>query len=54
MIQKCVDTFVWNLYVYDYFVYDFMPKGKRLLEYTNLFSPKEYEKNDKIIVKCFQ
>ena len=33
---------------------DFMLKGKSLLEYTNLFSPNEYKKNDKIILKCFQ
>ena len=32
---------------------DFMLKGKRLLEYTNLFSPNEYKKNDKIILKYF-
>ena len=31
----------------------FMLKGKRLLDYTNLFSPNEYEKNDKIILKYF-
>ena len=30
---------------------DFMLKGKRLLDYTNLFSPKEYKKNDTIIVQ---
>ena len=33
---------------------DFMLKGKSLLEYTNLFSPNDYEKNDKIILKYFQ
>ena len=26
---------------------NFMLKGKSLLDYTNLISPKEYEKNDK-------
>ena len=31
-----------------------MLKGKYLLEYTNLFSPNEYKKNDKIILKYFQ
>ena len=32
-----------------------MLKSKRvLLECTNLFSPNEYEKNDKIILKYFQ
>ena len=33
---------------------DFMLKGKRLLDYTNLFYPKEYEKKDKIILIYFQ
>ena len=33
---------------------DFMLKGKSLLDYTNLFSPNDYEKNDKIKLKYFQ
>ena len=33
---------------------DFMLKGKNLLDYTNLFSPSEYEKNGKMILKYFQ
>ena len=33
---------------------DFILKGKSLLDYTNLFSPNHYEKNDKMIVKYFQ
>ena len=33
---------------------DFLLKGKSLLDYTNLFSPNEFEKNDKIILKYFQ
>ena len=33
---------------------DFMLKGKGLLYYTNLFSPNNYGKNDKIILKYFQ
>ena len=32
----------------------FMLKRKRLLDYTNLFSPKEYEKNDEITLKYFE
>ena len=32
---------------------DFMLKGKSLLEYTYLFSPNDYEKNDNIILKYF-
>ena len=37
---------------------DFMLKvrvsSKNWLAYTNLFSAKDYDKNDKIILKCFQ
>ena len=33
---------------------DLMLKGKSLLEYTNLFSPNEHKKNDKIMLKYFQ
>ena len=33
---------------------DFIMKGKSLLDYTNLFSPNEYKKNNKKIVKHFQ
>ena len=33
---------------------DFMVKGKSLLDYTNLFFPHEYEKNDKVIQKYLQ
>ena len=32
---------------------EFMLKGKSFLDDTNLFSPNEYEKNDKIIQKYF-
>ena len=34
--------------------FDFMLKSKTLLEYTNLFSPNDHEKNNKIILKFFQ
>ena len=33
---------------------DFMLKGRSLLDYINLFSAKEYEKNNKTLVKYFQ
>ena len=33
---------------------NFMPKGKILLPCTNLFSPNDYEKNGKKILKHFQ
>ena len=32
----------------------FMPRGKEWLDYTNLFSPNNYKKNDRIILKYFQ
>ena len=33
---------------------DFLLKSKNLLEYTNLFSPNDYENNDKTKLKYFQ
>ena len=33
---------------------DLMLKGKSLLEYINFFSPYDYEKNGKIILKYFR
>ena len=33
---------------------DLMLKGKSLLDYINLFSLREYGKNDKIMLKYFQ
>ena len=33
---------------------DFMVKSKSLLGYRNLFSPNNYEENDKIKLKYFQ
>ena len=42
-----------DLIMYGYFrigFIDFMLKGKSLLDYTNLFSPDNCEKNDKIIL----
>ena len=32
---------------------DFMFKGKSLTEFTNLFSPNNFEKNDDIVLKYF-
>ena len=31
-----------------------MLSGKTLLDYTNLFSPNDYKKNEKIIYKYFK
>ena len=33
---------------------NFLLKDKNFLKYTNLFSPNEYKKNDKIMLKFFQ
>ena len=60
--SKSITTNIYRAQAYDsimcgYFFIgfiDFMLKGKSLLEYTNLFSPNDYEKNDKIILKHFQ
>ena len=41
--------------IYGYFCMgfiDFMLKGESLLDYTNLFSPNDYEKNDEILLQC--
>ena len=60
--NKDVVTNIYRLQIYDsimreYFrigFIDFILKGNSLLEYTNLFSPNDYEKNDKITFKHFQ
>ena len=33
---------------------NYMFKGKTLLEYTNLFSPNHFKKNDEIIKRIFK
>ena len=33
---------------------EYMLAGKKLLDYTNLFSPNDYKKNNKIIYKYFK
>ena len=60
--NKNVITNIYRIQAYDsimcgYFCIgfiDFMLKGKSLLECTNLFSPDEYKKNNKTILKYFQ
>ena len=59
--NKNIVTNIYRILAYDsicrYFCVgfiNFMSKDKHLLDYTNLFSPNEYEKNDKIILKYFQ
>ena len=60
--NKTIITNIYRIQAYDlitcgYFCIrfiDFTLKDKNLLDYTNLFSPNDYEKNDKIILKYFQ
>ena len=60
--NKNIITNIYRMQAYDlimcgYFCIgfiDFMLKGKSLLEYTDLMSPNDHEKNDKIILKYFQ
>ena len=33
---------------------NYMLKGKTLLDYTNLFSPNDFKKNDQVIKKIFK
>ena len=59
--NKSIKTNIFRIQAYDsvmclYFsigFIDFMFKGKTLTEYTNLFSPNNFEKNDGIILKYF-
>ena len=61
MAKKNIITNIYRIQAYDsimcgYFwigIIDFMLKGKSLLGNTSLFSPNDYEKNDKIILKYF-
>ena len=60
--NKYIITNIYRIQAYDsvmrgYFCVGFinvMLKVKSLLDYTNLFSPNKYEKNDEIILKYFQ
>ena len=42
-----------NMWILSIRFIDFMLKGKSLLDDTNSFSPNNYEKSDKIILKHF-
>ena len=46
------DSVMWGYYCIRFI--DFMLKEKGLLEYTNLISPNDYEKNDEMLLKYFQ
>ena len=60
--NKNIKTNIFRIQAYDsvmcgYFCIgfiDFMFKGKTLIEYTNLFSPNNFEKNDDLILSYFK
>ena len=60
--NKNIITNIYRIQAYDLIIcgnfcigfIDFMLKGKSLLYYTNLFSPNNHGKNDKVILKYFQ
>ena len=59
--KKNIIKNIYRIQAYDSIMYgcfcivfiDFTLKGESLLRCTNLFSPNEYEKNDKVILKYF-
>ena len=48
---QAYDSIMWG-YFWIGFI-DFMLAGKTLTEFTNLFSPSHFKKNDYIILNCF-
>ena len=50
-LQAC-DSIMCGYYCIEFINY--MLKGKALLEYTNLFSPNDFKKNDQIIKRIFK
>ena len=60
IVNRNITTIIYRIQVNDSIMYgyfyigffNFMLKGKRLLDYTKLFSRNKYEKNDNIILEC--
>ena len=61
-IRKDIKSNIFRLQAYDsimcgcYFIefINYMLKGKALLDYTNLFSPNDFKKNNQIIKRIFK
>ena len=61
ILNKNIKTNILRIHAYDSIMFgyycigfiDFMFKGKTLTEYTNLFSPNDFNKNDDIILNYF-
>ena len=61
IFQKYHDTYLQNIRIQcndvQYFcigLIDFVLNNKRLTDFSNIFSPNSFEKNDKIIFENFQ
>ena len=60
--MACIKRNIFKIKAYDsimcgYFCIEFinyMLKGKTLLDYTNLFSPNDFKKNDQVIKRIFK
>ena len=58
----CIKSNIFRIQAYDsimcgYFCIEFinyMLKSKTLLDYTNLFSPNDFKKNDQVIKRIFK
>ena len=49
---QAYDSIMCGYFCIEFFSY--MLKGKTLLDYTNLFSPNNFKKNDQIIKRIFK
>ena len=50
-IQAC-DSIMCGYFCLEFITY--VLKGKKLLDYTNLFSPNDFKKNDQVIKRIFK
>ena len=49
---QAYDSVMWRYFCIEFINY--MLKGKTLLDYTNLFSPNDFKKNDQVIKRIFR
>ena len=49
---QAYDSIMWGYFCTEFINY--MLKGKTLLDYTNLFSPNDFKKNDQVIKRIFK
>ena len=50
-LKQAYDSIMWGYFCIGFI--DFMLAGKTLTEYTNLFSPNDFKKNDDMILNYF-